>query len=225
MSDIRHPFANTSIAFRPTPPLSSGHVERAARLGTATLHEASGRIGALPSLIKPAAPSFRLAGPAFTVHSPANDNLWIHRAMAVANPGDVLVVYAGGHYEAGYWGEIMSTAAAASRLGGLVIDACVRDGGLLEGIGFPVFSRGLCIRGTGKDFGATGWLNQPVMMGDVLVSPGDLIVGDADGVVSIPRQETGGVLDASEAREATEQKILTRLHAGETTLNVYGFDR
>jgi 4-hydroxy-4-methyl-2-oxoglutarate aldolase len=83
----------------------------------------------------------------------------------------------------------------------------------------------LCIRGTAKDFGATGWLNQPVMMGDVLVSPGDLIVGDADGVVSIPRQESGAVLDTSEAREATEQQILTQLRAGETTLNVYGFDR
>jgi 4-hydroxy-4-methyl-2-oxoglutarate aldolase len=137
----------------------------------------------------------------------------------------VLVVYASGHYESGYWGEIMSTAAAAARLGGLVIDACVRDGALLEGIGFPVFSRGLCIRGTGKDFGATGWLNQPIMIDDVLVSPGDLVVGDADGVVSIPRQDAGTVLDASEAREATEQKILTRLHAGETTLNVYGLDR
>lgn len=74
----------------------------------------------------------------------------------------------------------------AARLGGLVIDAGVRDGALLEEVGFPVFSRGLCIRGTGKDFGATGWLNKPVLMGDIFVSPGDLIVGDIDGVVSIP---------------------------------------
>src|ERR1700752_683357 len=97
------------------------------QLGTATLHEAAGRIGALPSAIKPTSDSFALAGPAFTVHFPPNDNLWIHRALSVATAGDILVVYTSGFYEAGYWGEIMSTAAKAARLGGLVIDACVRD--------------------------------------------------------------------------------------------------
>jgi 4-hydroxy-4-methyl-2-oxoglutarate aldolase len=225
MSEQRRPFANASIVVQPTPNLPASQVARATQLGTATLHEAAGRIGALPSAIKPSAPSFRLAGPALTVHSPPNDNLWIHRAMTVANPGDVLVVYASGFYEAGYWGEIMSTAAAAARLGGLVIDACVRDGALLEEIGFPVFSRGLCISGTGKDFGATGWINKPVMMGDVLVKPGDLIVGDVDGVVAIPREHVDAVLTASEQREATERGIVSRLRAGETTLSVFGLDR
>jgi 4-hydroxy-4-methyl-2-oxoglutarate aldolase len=225
MSQQRRPFANTSIVVQSTPALPEGQVQRAARLGTATLHEAAGKIGALPSAIKPAAASFRLAGPAFTVHSPPNDNLWIHRAMTVANPGDILVVYSSGYHEAGYWGEIMSTAAAASRLGGLVIDACVRDGAVLERIGFPVFCRGLCICGTGKDFGAIGWLNKPVMLGEVVVKPGDLIVGDVDGVVSIPAERVHAVLEASEAREANEQAILGRLRAGETTLSVFGLDR
>ena len=225
MSDEHVPFADTSISVRKTVALPADQIKRAARLGSATLHEAGGRIGALPSSIKPTAASFRLAGPAFTVHCPPNDNLWIHRAIKAASPGDILVVYASGHYEAGYWGEVMSTAGMVARLGGLVIDAGVRDGALLEEVGFPVFSRGLCIRGTGKDFGATGWLNKPVLMGDIFVSPGDLIVGDIDGVVSIPNERMSEVLLAAEKREAAEREILTRLRAGESTLQVFGLDR
>jgi 4-hydroxy-4-methyl-2-oxoglutarate aldolase len=225
LSDRRNPFVDKSISVCATPPLPADQVRLAAQLGTATLHEGAGRIGALPSVIKPVAPSFRLSGAAFTVHSPPNDNLWIHRALSVANAGDVLVVYASGHYEAGYWGEMMSAAAKMSGLGGLVIDACVRDGALLQDFSFPVFARGLCIRGTGKDFGAQGWLNRPVMMGDILVSPGDLMVGDTDGVVCIPHVRVSEVLARSQEREAAERRILERLHAGETTLQVYGLDR
>ncbi|MGT2477545.1 RraA family protein [Paraburkholderia terrae] len=225
MSDEYDSFADTAISVRRTAGLAASQLERAARLGSATLHEAGGRIGALPSSIKPTAPRFRVAGPAFTVHCPPNDNLWIHRAIKAASPGDILVVYASGHYEAGYWGEVMSTAAVVARLGGLVIDASVRDGALLEEVGFPVFARGLCIRGTGKDFGATGWLNKPVMMGDVLVSPGDLVVGDADGVVAIPNERVSEVLLAAEKRDAMEKEVLTRLRAGESTLQVFGLDR
>lgn len=94
----------------------------ARQFGTASLHEAAGKIGALPRAIKPMAPGFRVCGPAFTVHGPGNDNLWLHRAIVAAHPGDVLVAFVSGAYDAGYWGEIMSTAATAVDLGGLVID-------------------------------------------------------------------------------------------------------
>jgi 4-hydroxy-4-methyl-2-oxoglutarate aldolase len=204
--------------------LPASVVDAAATLPTATLHEAGGKIGALPSAIRPVAPQFRLAGPALTVHSPPGDNLWIHRALAVARPGDVLVVFTSGAYEHGYWGEIMTTMAQARRLGGLVIDGCVRDAVLLAQIGFPVFARGLCIRGTGKDFGATGWIGHPVLMGDVVVQAGDLVVGDADGVVALPRAQAEGVVAAARKREADEAAILERLRAGETSLSVYGWD-
>lgn len=196
----------------------------ARRLGAATLHEAAGRIGALPCAIKPMAASFSIAGPAFTVHCPPHDNLWLHRALSAASPGDVLVVSTSGFHEAGYWGEIMSTAAISARLGGLVIDACVRDGKRLEECGFPVFARGLCIRGTGKDFGASGWLGKPIMLGDTLINAGDLVVGDFDGAVCIPRQRVSEVLRLSEERDEAEKGILERLRAGETTLSVYGLD-
>jgi 4-hydroxy-4-methyl-2-oxoglutarate aldolase len=198
-------------------------VAAAARLPSATLHEAAGKIGALPSAIQPVAPQFKFAGSALTVHSPGGDNLWLHRALDVARPGDVMVVFASGAYEHGYWGEIMATMAQVRGLAGLVIDGCVRDSVLLGEIGFPVFSRGLCIRGTGKDFGATGWINHPVLMGDVVVQAGDLIVGDADGVVAIPHGRAAEVIAASQRREDEEVGILRRLQAGESTLQVYGW--
>ncbi len=207
------------------PRLSADLVRAAAALPTATLHEAGKKIGALPSAIKPVAPHFRFAGQALTVHSPGGDNLWLHRALDVAQAGDVLVVYCNGAYEHGYWGEIMTTMAQVRGLAGLVIDGCVRDGVLLGEIGFPVFARGLCIQGTGKDFGATGWINHPVMMGEIVVQAGDLVVGDGDGVVAIPAARAAEIVAAGQIREADEAAILKRLQAGETTMSIYGFDK
>jgi 4-hydroxy-4-methyl-2-oxoglutarate aldolase len=203
--------------------VSAAVVAAARALPTATLHEAGGKIGALPAAIKPIAAAFRCCGPALTVHSPGGDNLWLHRALDIAQPGDVLVVHVSGAHDHGYWGEIMTTMAKARGLAGLVIDGCVRDGVLLEQIGFPVFARGLCIRGTGKDYGAIGWLNAPVLMGNVTVSAGDLVVGDADGVVVVPRLRAADVLAKSQQRERDEAAICKRLEAGESTMQVYGF--
>lgn len=203
--------------------VAPGVVARARRLPAATLHEAAGRIGVMPSAIKPVAPSFRVCGPAVTVDSPGGDNLWLHRAIYVAQPSDVLVVRVSDAHEWGYWGEIMSVAAQARGLGGLVIDGCVRDGAILEQFGFPVFARGLCIRGTGKDFGARGWINHPTLFGNLAVSPGDLVVGDTDGVVVLPRDSAAELVQAAEQREDKEAAILERLRAGERTLEAYNF--
>lgn len=199
-------------------------IAQAAKLPTATLHEAGKKIGALPSAIKPVAPQFKFAGSALTVHSPPGDNLWLHRALEVAQPGDVLVVFANGAYEHGYWGEIMTTMAQVRGLAGLVIDGCVRDGALLAEFGFPVFARGLCIQGTGKDFGAIGWINHPVTLGQVVVHAGDLVVGDGDGVVVIPQARAPEVVQAGLQREADEAAILERLRQGESTMTVYGWN-
>lgn len=198
-------------------------VADAARFGTATLHEASGQRGALPSPIKPVAPAFRVCGPAVTVLSPPADNLWLHRAIYVAGPGDVVIADLAGHYEAGYWGEIMSQAAIVRGLGGVVLDGCARDGELLNQLGFPVFARGLCIRGTAKDLNAVGAINTPVRVGQVVVFPGDLVVGDSDGVVVIPRDEVADVLAKAAARETKEESIIAALQAGERTLDLYGW--
>lgn len=195
----------------------------ARELPSSTLHEAGGRIGVLPTAIKPVTPGLRISGPALTVHSPGGDNLWLHKALYIARPGDVLVVYVSGGYDHGYWGEIMSTAAHVRGLGGLVIDGCVRDGERLAAIGLPVFARGLSIRGTGKDRRAIGWVNAPLLFDDVTVAPGDLIVGDGDGVVAIPRAQAAAVVEASRQREAKEVEVMRRLRAGERTLELYDF--
>lgn len=198
-------------------------VAAASALSSATLHEAGSKVGALPSAIKPVDPEMRVCGPAFTVHSPPGDNLWLHRALELAKPGDVLVVHVSGAREHGYWGEIMATAARVRGLAGLVIDGGVRDARLLAKMGFPVFSDGVCIRGTGKDLGAPGWLGHAVQIGDVAVQPGDLVFGDADGVVVLPRERAAAIVERGIAREAEEARILERLEAGETTMQVYGF--
>lgn len=225
MSQSRFPFISlptvTVDIERPCP----AQLEQASTLPSSTLHEAAGKIGALPSAIKPVHPSFRICGAAVTVQSPPADNLWLHRAIVAARPGDVLVVHVGGHYEAGYWGEVMSQAARARGLAGLVIDGCVRDGAILERFGFPVFARGLCIRGTGKDFDARGWINAPTLFGDVTVQPGDLIVGDTDGVVAIPRARVDEVLAKARQREEDEARIIERLAAGENSLDIYNWNR
>jgi len=222
---ISRPFVDQSISVRSHAPFSREVIEAALKIGSATAHEAAGRIGALPHSIKPVCAQFRLAGSVFTIRGPANDNLWLHRAIVAASPGDILVAHTGGFHEAGYWGEIMSTGASCAGLGGLVIDGCVRDGALLGAIGFPVFARGLSIRGTGKDFDALGSLNEVLLIGDVLISPGDLMIGDQDGLVCIPRTRVPEVLQASLAREKGEETILARLRAGENTMKIYNLDR
>lgn len=204
---------------------NAADVATAASIQPATLHEAAGKIGALPSQLKPVDASFKLCGPAFTVHGPGTDNLWLHRALTLAQPGDVLVAYVSGVYEAGYWGEVMSTMAKQRGLAGVVIDGCVRDGSLLGTIGVPVFSRGLCLKGTGKDFGAIGWINSPLLIGDVTIHPGDLIAGDGDGLVVIPLAMIPAAIEGSRQREAQEVEILQKLRAGEASLDVYGWNR
>ncbi len=198
-------------------------LDLARKLGAATLHEAAGRIGALPSAIKPVNLAMRLAGPAFTVHVPAGDNLWIHRAIYAAQPGDVLVVHVSGGTEWGYWGDILNTAAITCGLAGLVIDGGVRDSSNLAEMDLPVFSNGICIRGTIKDYDGTAWTKQPVQMGKVIINNGDLIVGDADGVVAIPQAAVPNALDKGVAREADEAAKIERIKSGERTIDIYGF--
>ncbi len=202
---------------------SSETLDQARRLGAATLHEAYTRKGALPAAIKPVAPHMRLAGRAFTVQCPPFSNLQIHHALYHAEPGDVLVVHVGGGVEAGYWGDVLNEAALARGLGGLVIDGGVRDTSGLAEAALPVFSNGVSIRGTGKDRDAIAWLQAPLRMGEVVISSGDLIVGDRDGVVAIGADDVDVVIEAGIAREADEARKIALIRAGARTLDLYGF--
>ena len=198
-------------------------VAEAAVFSSATLHEAAGQAGALPHAIKPLVDSMRVCGPALTVQGAPGDNLWLHRAIAQARSGEVLVVTVGGAHEFGYWGGIMTAASLARGLGGLVIEGCVRDGDELATSGFPVFACGRAIRGTTKVADVAGHVGQPIVVGDITVTSGDLVVGDADGVVVLARDSIQEVLAAARAREKKEAAITATLRQGRTTLEVYGW--
>ena len=191
--------------------------------GTATIHEAAGGIGALPSSIKPLSRDFRLFGAAFTVKSPPADNLWLHRAIYAAPTGSVLVVSVEGFMEAGHWGAVMGRAALARGIAGLVIDGGIRDSRELIAMRFPVFAPNVCIRGTAKDRSAPGALGERIIIGEIGIETGDLIIGDADGVVAIPAAISEQVLEKARDREKKESDIFARLEKGETTLDIYRF--
>lgn len=196
---------------------------RLAILGTASVHEAAGGIGALPAAIGPIWDGARLCGPARTVETPPGDNLWIHRALARCEPGEVLVVACGDGYEFGYWGDLLATAAVARGLGGLVIDGCVRDGDRLREVGLPTFGRGRSIRGTTKAPGGGGH-DRPIRIGEVVVRPGDVVHGDGDGVVVVPAAALAEVVGAAEQRDDAEAAARRVLAAGTSTLEHYGWD-
>jgi 4-hydroxy-4-methyl-2-oxoglutarate aldolase len=163
----------------------------------------------------------RLAAPAFPVRSPPGDNLWIQRAIYAAQPGEVLVVDTGGGLEFGYWGEILTEAAIARDLAGLVIHGGVRDSDRLIEMGWPVFAERVCIQGTAKDPACNGQLGDTIRIGTVDVGRGDLIVGDADGVAVIPASLRADIQALSDERERAESQYVERLRAGETTLEIY----
>jgi 4-hydroxy-4-methyl-2-oxoglutarate aldolase len=182
------------------------------KIGSATVHEASGRKGEVSPAIKPIAGGVRLCGPAFTVQCHPLDNLMLHKALERAKPGDVIVASVGEYYEGGYFGGLMATSGAARELGGLAIDGCIRDSEEIIKMGFPVFCRGVCIRGTTK--GVLGLINHPILFGGVAVNPGDLILGDDDGMVVVERSQCGAVLEASLKRIEAERKKAEQLRAG-----------
>jgi 4-hydroxy-4-methyl-2-oxoglutarate aldolase len=192
------------------------------QLGAATIYEAQGAKGALDSGIKPIAPGMRLAGPALTVDTRPADNLMLHYAMLKARPGDVLVVDAKGFLEAGVWGDVFTEQAQRIGLAGLVIHGAVRDAAAMTEAGFPVFSRGLSIKGTGKH--QPGRLNVTVTIGDVGIDPGDIIVGDQDGVVVVQRHEVDAVLLKSRQREEKEAQFRQRIRDGATTVDLLGLE-
>ena len=190
--------------------------------GTATLGESGAR--RMRSRIRPVWPGAEVAGPAVTVRCTPGDNLAIHVGRDVApSPVIVLVVDVGERARArAIWGEVLTTAAQARGIAGLVIDGCVRDVDALAAHGFPVFSAGIALTGATKEL--PGSVGRPVVAGDVTVEAGDWIVGDVDGVVVIPLADLDAVLAAAEARTAKEAGFFTELRNGKTTIELLGID-
>jgi 4-hydroxy-4-methyl-2-oxoglutarate aldolase len=198
-------------------------VEAFKDLGAATVYEAARRRGSVDPRIKPLARGIRLLGPAFTVECHPKDNLMLHKALQIAEKGDILVASTQGYPEAGYWGGLLAGSAIARQLGGLLIDGCVRDSTEILEMEFPVFCRGTCIRGTTK--GILGRVNHPVLFGDVVVNPGDLVLGDDDGLVIVARAEIETVLKAAQERDAKEEKKAAALGKGISSVEVNNLDR
>jgi len=193
-----------------------------AGFSTAALHEAYSKRGALPSIIKPLDPGFSLTGPAVTVELRPGDNLILHQAIYEAKKGDILVVDAKGFAEAGIWGEIMTIAAINRGIKGLVVYGSVRDKKEIIESGFPVFSAGVCIRGTTK--AAPGFINKQIAIADVVIEPGDVIRGDGDGVVAIKHNDLEAVISGAQEIIKKEKMVKQKLKEGMTTLEIYKLD-
>lgn len=188
--------------------------------GAATVYEAQGAKNAMDCGLKPLDPKTRLVGPAFTVDARPADNLILHLAVQQAKPGDVLVVDAKAFLEAGPWGDILTLQAQKKGIAGMVISGAVRDAESIVEMGFPIFCRGLSIKGTGKN--QPGRLNVPICIGDVYVRPGDIVVGDCDGVVIVEQQEVASVVEKSLARESKEREQRLAIENGVSTIELLG---
>jgi 4-hydroxy-4-methyl-2-oxoglutarate aldolase len=196
LSDIRREFERVSPEI----------VRRASSYAASILADVAGRRGTLDGRIAPLSPTMRLAGSAFTIEVRAGDNLMIHAAISMAQPGDILVVDGKGDRSCALMGALMMNACKRLGLGGVVLDAACRDSEELRALGFPVYAVGTNPNGPTKF--VPGRINWPISCGGVAVSPGDLVVGDADGVVVVEREKAASLLDLAARKVADERARL-----------------
>jgi len=184
----------------------------------ATLYEAAGHRGMVDPAIRPAWAGAHICGIASTVECPPGDNLMLHHAVAAAKPGIIIVATMGNYLWTGAWGEILTVAAQAKGVAGVVADGAVRDIAAISERLFPIFSRGLAIGSCTKE--RFGSLDVPIQFGGVTVRPGDIVVGDIDGLVIVPREQAEEVLTAASARRVREMEIMEDLRKGKTTIEL-----
>jgi 4-hydroxy-4-methyl-2-oxoglutarate aldolase len=194
---------------RPDPQVAKGFEG----IPTGAISDAMGRTGSMAAEIKPIWSRAKVVGPALTVRTFPADNLMIHKAVTLAKPGDVLVVNAGGYKDTAVFGDLLGYSCKVHGIAGVVIDGASRDAEGMAGIGFPVFARAVLPMGPFKD--SPGAINVPVSCGGVAVRPGDIVVGDADGVVVVPIEQATDVLAKAQMTTAREQQMRERLAKGE----------
>lgn len=211
-----------SFSFRSHIPRSADDRMISAKLasfGVATVSECYDKQGVMDPLIRPIAHGNPIAGVAVTVKCFDADNLMLHAAISICKPGDLLVVSTNTQTMNGYFGELMATSAKSIGIVGLVIDGGIRDTRALIDMEFPVWSRYICVTGTSKT--NPGWVNSPIVCGGVSVLAGDFVVADDDGVVAVPRDSVGEVIEKCESRTKREDEVRERLKKGELSMNIY----
>jgi 4-hydroxy-4-methyl-2-oxoglutarate aldolase len=192
---------------------------RSRALGSATLYEASGLPCAVDPLVRGVWSGAFIAAPAYPLVCSPGDNLAIHIAMERVPRGSVLVVGTS-NFVAGYWGEVLTVAAEVAGVVGLIIDGGVRDVAAITARRFPVFARGISVRGTVKASAPS--VGEPMMLTGVAVAEGDLVVADDDGVIVVPAAEAERAILAGEARAAKEAAMMEQLAQGASTLELMG---
>jgi 4-hydroxy-4-methyl-2-oxoglutarate aldolase len=210
----------SGIAVRRVTRADAASVAELKKFGVATIHEAMGRLGLLAPYMRPIYPGARACGCALTIFAHPGDNWMLHVAAELLQPGDVVILGTSTVNNDGMFGDLLATSFRARGAVGLVIDAGCRDTAELREMNFPVWARDVHAKGTVK--ATVGSVNTPIVCAGALVNPGDVVIGDDDGVVIVPKAHAARVASASAARETKEAGTRKRLAAGDLGLDLYG---